>query len=65
MGDINTDGSVTKDDAVLLERYLTTRGELDSKQASLADMDADQTLDAVDLTLLKRKILTESADPAE
>lgn len=65
MGDINTDGSVTKEDAVLLERYLTTRGELDAKQASLADMDADQTLDAVDLTLLKRKILTESADQAE
>ena len=56
-GDINADGACSVADAVMLQKHLLTIEFLNEEQAKIADMNKDQLLDAVDLSLLKRAIL--------
>lgn len=57
LGDVNCDGKVTAADAVMLQKWLTTEGTLEIKNAIGADMDKNGKLNAVDLSLLKRLLL--------
>ena len=59
-GDLNSDGTVSADDAKLLASYLT--GDSTLTDGSAADLDGNGTLNAVDLTLLKRKKFTAGSD---
>ena len=55
MGDVNADGAVTHDDAVMLQSWLLGSGKVtDWRQG---DMNGDGKLNAKDLTLLKRQLL--------
>ncbi|MBR3269136.1 MAG: dockerin type I repeat-containing protein [Oscillospiraceae bacterium] len=54
-GDVNDDGAVTVADAVMLQKYLLTEGELTNRKN--ADLNADGKLSAADLTFLKRILL--------
>ncbi|MBP0988918.1 MAG: cellulase family glycosylhydrolase, partial [Oscillospiraceae bacterium] len=56
-GDINRDGNVSAADAVMLCKYLIGNEQLNSEQAKQADLDDNQVINAVDLTLLKRMLL--------
>lgn len=58
MGDINLDGEVSGTDAVLLSTYLTTEESLSDIQLQLSDISRDKKVNAVDLTLLKRRLLS-------
>ncbi len=58
-GDINRDGNVSAADAVMLCKYLIGNEQLNSEQAKQADLDDNQVINAVDLTLLKRILLTQ------
>ena len=55
-GDIDRDGSVSAADAVMLQKWLLCSGNLTDWEA--ADMNGDKKINAVDLTLLKRKLMT-------
>ena len=57
VGDINRDGNVSAADAVMLCRYLNSNEQLNGEQAKQADLDNNQVINAVDLTLLKRMLL--------
>lgn len=59
-GDVNLSNDVTAADAVLLCKYLATSETLTKEQAQRGDMNSDGKLNAVDLTLLKRLLLSES-----
>ena len=56
---MNLDGSVTAADAVLPCRHLTAEQPLTGRALRLADVPGSRTVDAVDLTLLKRMLLSE------
>ena len=58
IGDVNLDGSVTVADAVDLQQFLLTEKSLTSEQGAQADMDGNGRLNAIDLTLLKRLLLS-------
>ena len=58
-GDINRDGNVSAADAVMLCKYLTGNEQLNGEQAEQADLDSNHKINAVDLTLLKRMLLTQ------
>ena len=61
-GDVNGDGKVTSADVRTLQQYLLTRtGQLADWRS--ADMNSDQFLDALDLSLLKRIAPAEEEDP--
>ena len=55
-GDANADGTLGISDAVMLCKYLTTQGTL--SDAAAADYNGDGIISAVDLTLIKRALLT-------
>ena len=57
VGDINRDGSVSAADAVMLCKYLIGNEQLSDEQAKQADLDHNQVINAVDLTLLKLMLL--------
>ena len=57
-GDVNGSNSLEIADAVMLTKYLTTQGELTDPAAG--DYNTDGVINAVDLTLLKRALLTGS-----
>ncbi len=57
IGDVNLDGSVTVADAVELQKFLLTQIVLTEEQGAQADLDGNQKLNAIDLTLLKRLLL--------
>ena len=62
IGDLDCDGETGKPDAVLLADYLT--GETDTlPDAAAADLNGDGTLNAIDLTLLKRQCKTWILEP--
>ncbi|MBQ8921115.1 MAG: cellulase family glycosylhydrolase [Oscillospiraceae bacterium] len=54
-GDINRDGNVSAADAVMLQKWLLGAGNLTDPEA--ADLNGDHKINAVDLTLLKRRLL--------
>ena len=58
MGDVNLSNDLTIADAVLLTKYLITAADLNAEQAKRGDMNEDRKLNAVDLTLLKRQIIS-------
>ena len=57
-GDVNGDGKFGTADAVALCKYLVTEGKL--KDASAADYNSDGVINAADLTLMKRELMTPS-----
>ena len=57
-GDLNLDGNVTAADAVLLCKHLTTQEIMNAGQMQRADLSGDKAVNAADLTLLKRLLLT-------
>ena len=57
-GDVNLDGSVSIADAIALSKFLLSETALTAEQAAQADIDGNQKLNAVDLTLLKRMLLS-------
>ena len=63
IGDVNNDGSQNVADAVMLTKHLTEGAVLTNAEA--ADLNGDGVVNAADLTLLKRGVLTESAEPTE
>ena len=56
-GDVNSDGAVTIADAVMMSKYLGTAGDITNREAG--DLNEDDKINAVDLSLLKRIILTQ------
>ena len=58
MGDVNLSNDVTIADAVLLSKYLITAADLNAEQAKRGDLNEDRKLNALDLTLLKRQIIS-------
>jgi len=59
-GDVDQNGKTEIADAVLLQKYLLTSGSLTADQAKAADLNADGKLTAVDLTLLKRILISDN-----
>ena len=57
-GDVNGDGSIGVADAVMLCKYLATEGTL--ADADSADYNSDGIINAADLTLVKRAIMSAS-----
>ncbi len=57
-GDVDMDGGVSVADAVLLTKYLLAAEPLTAAQYTSADMNADSCVNAFDLAVLKRKLLT-------
>ena len=55
IGDVNLDGSLTAADARELLKFLLTEKTLTAEQAAHADINGDNKLNAIDLTLLKRQ----------
>lgn len=58
LGDVDLNGKIEIADAVLLAKALTRKADLTEQQAVNGDMNADQALNARDLTLLKRLLLS-------
>ena len=56
-GDLNQDTILTVSDAVLLQKYLLNESTLTEAQYSLADLNADGTVNGFDLALLRQKLL--------
>ncbi len=57
-GDANGDGSLTIADAVLLQKWLTCVPDTQLADWTAADLNGNQKLDADDLTLMKRLLLS-------
>ncbi len=55
-GDVNTDGSVSLLDVVLLQKYLVAQATLTDTQMSLAELSGDGHITVLDLALLKQMI---------
>jgi hydroxymethylbilane synthase len=58
IGDINSDGTVDRADAAVLQQFLLTARMLSEQQAVLADLSGDEKITAVDLSLLKQILLS-------
>ncbi|MBR4100920.1 MAG: DUF4434 domain-containing protein [Oscillospiraceae bacterium] len=58
IGDVDLDGAVTVNDAVLLQKYLLVQEKLAAAKKAAADITKDHTVNAFDLTALKRMLLT-------
>jgi hypothetical protein len=56
-GDINSDGSVTITDAVLLQKYLLNAYTFTKEQWELADMTGDGKVNVFDLCVMKNKLI--------
>ena len=55
--DANNDRTVSRHDAVLLQKWLFASGDAQYIDGEAADLDQDGTLNAIDLTLMKRELL--------
>lgn len=58
-GDINADGAVNGTDLKLLGRHLLNASVLNSAQAQRADASGDKKVNAADMTVLKRMLLSD------
>lgn len=56
-GDLNGDDTITIADVVILQKHVALQETLSPEIASKADMNENATIDAVDLTLLKRCVM--------
>ena len=56
-GDLNTDGTLTSSDTILLQDYLLGRSVLTNDQKQQADLNQDGVIDGFDLALLKHLLL--------
>lgn len=56
-GDLNTDGTLTSSDTILLQDYLLGRSALTNDQKQQADLNQDGVIDGFDLALLKHLLL--------
>lgn len=61
-GDVNTDGSVTIADAVLLQKYLIGQSTLQKAQWVNGDVTADGRVNGFDLSALRQKLLSQEND---
>lgn len=61
-GDLDGDGACRISDAVLLTKHLSTAQEMTGEQAARADLDTNGVINAADLSLLKREILSFAHD---
>jgi len=59
--DVNSDGNTDAADAATLAAYL--RGDDSIADPAAADLDTNGVLNAVDLTILKRQMMTETTEP--
>lgn len=59
-GDINSDSALTKDDVLLLQKYLSGYPDLKIRNWIAGDLDENETLDASDLTMMKRRLIAAS-----
>lgn len=57
-GDINFDGKYTISDLVLLQIYLLSADVLSARAMCVADMDSNNIVNAADMSLLKRKLMS-------
>lgn len=57
-GDINFDGKYTISDLVLLQTYLLSADVLSARAMCVADMDSNKIVNAADMSLLKRKLMS-------
>lgn len=57
MGDVNSDGILNREDAVLLQNWIAGMPETVLADPSAADLSGDGRLNSIDLTLLKRQLL--------
>lgn len=62
LGDVSNNGTVETEDAELLQDYLLGLSELSDEQLQFADMNYSDSINAADLTLLKRQLLN-GAEP--
>lgn len=58
-GDLNCDGDISLEDVSLLISHLVTKKTLSMNQMKLADLSDDKKVDSIDLTLLKKTILSQ------
>lgn len=58
VGDINSDGKVNIDDALVLQKYLLSEEKFTSEQYEKADINGDNSTDIFDMVLM-RKLITE------
>ena len=56
-GDVNTDGKFNVADAVLMGGFLTNKKTLTSQGADNGDMNEDNSINVIDWTVIKRKLL--------
>ena len=56
-GDINQDGTVTVNDAVLMQKYLHSKQKFTKEQYTNADINRDGKVNVYDMILMKRKLL--------
>lgn len=57
-GDVNMDGALNITDAVLMQKWLLAVPDTELKDWKAADCNADNQLNAIDLTMLKQLLLT-------
>ncbi|MBQ8927340.1 MAG: dockerin type I repeat-containing protein, partial [Oscillospiraceae bacterium] len=55
-GDLDASGDKTVLDAVLLQKHLVRQGHLNAFQTPLADLNGDNTINIIDLALLKQAL---------
>ena len=56
-GDLNADNTISPDDIVLLQQYLSGKLTLTQDQWQAADINEDGVVNAFDLVLLRQKLL--------
>ena len=57
IGDINKDGAITVNDAVLMQKYLHSKQEFTKEQYTNADINRDGKVNVYDMILMKRELL--------
>ena len=65
MGDVNDDGAFSISDVVLLQKWLLAVPDTPLANWKAADFCADNKLNALDMTLMKRALLENIQDPVE
>ena len=56
-GDLNSDGSVSVADMLLLQKHIPGNQSFDEEIWNRADMDGDSCVDSLDMVLLRKKVI--------